>query len=88
MLTGLVGRTATPPAVLPGTQPSHFIRTRLSLPVPTGRSRSVLSATWPGRREVRQFLDPGTGIPTAATPTRSPRRSHPSPGWCTWTTTL
>jgi hypothetical protein len=36
---------------------------------------------------VRQFLDIGTGIPTAGNVQTSPRRSPPSRGCCTWTTT-
>jgi len=39
-----------------------------------------------GEAGIRQFLDIGTGIPVAGTPTRSPRRSHPSPGSCALTT--
>ncbi len=36
---------------------------------------------------VRQFLDIGSGLPTRRTPTRSPRRSPPTPGSSTSTTT-
>jgi hypothetical protein len=41
-----------------------------------------------GEAGIRQFLDIGTGIPTAGNTTKSPRWSLLTPGWCVWTTTL
>jgi hypothetical protein len=40
-----------------------------------------------GEAGVRQFLDLGTGIPTAETPTRWRSGSRRTAGWCTSTTT-
>ena len=49
-----------------------------------GRTTRYLAA----KAGIRQFLDIGTGIPTATTRTRSPSGRPPMPGWSTSTTTV
>ena len=46
-----------------------------------------VGATSPGKRGIRQFLDIGTGLPTARTPIRWRRRLRPTPASSTSTTT-
>ena len=58
-------RTTTPPTGRPPRQRSRSTRTGLSPRGRTGRSSAAPSATSPGEAGIRQFLDIGTGIPTA-----------------------
>jgi S-adenosyl methyltransferase len=65
---------AANPNILPGVQANRaFLR----------RAVQYLA----GEAGIRQFLDIGTGLPTARTRMRWPSRSRRSPGSCTWTTT-
>ena len=54
---------------------------------PTGRSSARVVRLLAGELGVRQFLDIGTGIPTASNPTRSPSPSRLTREWSTSTTT-
>ena len=65
MTTGWAARTTTPPTGRPASRRSGPTPTSSSRSAPTGPSWPAPCATWPGEAGIRQFLDIGTGIPTA-----------------------
>ena len=63
--TGWAARTTTRSTARPATSSARSTRASWTSPGPTAPSSGAWSATWPGEAGVRQFLDVGTGLPTA-----------------------
>ena len=63
--TGSAARTTSPSTGKSATRSSRSTRRRPCRSAPTARSSPARFATWPRREGIRQFLDVGTGLPSA-----------------------